>query len=271
MGSELVSIIMPVFNSEKYLVESIQSVLDQTHSDWELLIVNDGSTDDSEKVALSFQDDRIKYFKQRNRGVSSARSYALERMKGDYFCFLDSDDALSVDSLEYRLRIFRADTTLDFVDGIVVSFDKTMKTKTSEWKPTYTGNPLNELLMLNESCFFGITWMIKKKTSSILHFDREMKFAEDLWFYIQLTLVDHTRYSFTSNPIYLRRTTPGSAMSDMKNLASGYRDLYNRIIGTNRLSQNQKIQLKKKVLSIVVKSSLRRLDFYTAFQFLLSL
>ena len=87
MTDALVSILMPVYNAEAFISEAITSVIRQSHKNWELLIVNDGSTDRSKNIIHSFPDKRIQYFEQQNRGVSVARNVGLKNMKGDYFCF----------------------------------------------------------------------------------------------------------------------------------------------------------------------------------------
>jgi glycosyltransferase involved in cell wall biosynthesis len=112
----LVSIILPVYNNEKYVRYSIDSVLSQNHANWELLVVNDGSTDTSKEIIESYSDKRIIKIHQQNKGVSGARNSAMKRMSGDYFCFLDADDTLSPNSLSSRLGIFLLDSGLDFVD-----------------------------------------------------------------------------------------------------------------------------------------------------------
>lgn len=87
-----VSIILPCYNVEKYIAKSIQSVLDQTYVDFELLVIIDGSPDHSKGVAESFNDPRIKIFDKVNGGLSDARNYGVERAKGEYIYFMDSDD-----------------------------------------------------------------------------------------------------------------------------------------------------------------------------------
>lgn len=97
-----ISVIVPVYNSEKYLKRCIQSVLRQSFSEFEILIVNDGSSDKSGKVCNAFanRDSRIRVFHQNNQGVSVARNTGLDNARGMYICFLDCDDWLPRKSLE---------------------------------------------------------------------------------------------------------------------------------------------------------------------------
>lgn len=93
----MISVIMPLYNNEKYVVEAIQSVIDQTYEDWELIIVNDASTDNSKEIVQRFLhkqlDSRIKLINlENNKGVSFARNLGIKKAKGEYISFLDSDD-----------------------------------------------------------------------------------------------------------------------------------------------------------------------------------
>lgn len=91
-----VSVIVPCYNQSQYLDECLQSVLDQTHQNWECIIVNDGSTDNTEEVAKKWvaKDSRFSYIYKENGGLSSARNAGLEKAQGDYIQFLDSDDMI---------------------------------------------------------------------------------------------------------------------------------------------------------------------------------
>ncbi len=101
---DLVSIIMPTYNCGQYIAESIQSVLSQTYSNWELLIIDDCSTDNTRYVVSSFKDPRIHYqCNQKNSGAAISRNTALRMAKGKYIAFLDSDDLWSPNKLERQI------------------------------------------------------------------------------------------------------------------------------------------------------------------------
>lgn len=101
----LVSIIMPLYNCEQYIAKSIESVINQTYSDWELLIVDDCSTDKSVEVVKSFTDKRIKLLSnEHNSGAALSRNYALREAKGKWIAFLDSDDMWLPTKLEEQLQ-----------------------------------------------------------------------------------------------------------------------------------------------------------------------
>lgn len=111
-----VSIVMPVYNVENYIVSSIKSVLNQTYKNFELIIVIDGSKDNSEAIAREFEkaDSRVKVYTKPNGGISDARNYGLNIATGDFIYFLDSDDWIVPSLLEENLKIIIQDN-LDFV------------------------------------------------------------------------------------------------------------------------------------------------------------
>ena len=86
------SIVIPVYNKEKFVAKTIESVLSQTFTDYEIIIVNDGSTDQSEAKISVFKDNRIKYYSKKNEGVALARNFGIEKATADNICFLDADD-----------------------------------------------------------------------------------------------------------------------------------------------------------------------------------
>ena len=114
-----VSVILPAFNSERYIKESIESVLNQTFDEFELIIVNDGSTDSTLDIIKSFKDDRIKIINQSNQGPGAARNNALQIVNSEYVMFLDSDDWLSGDAIEIAYgEAIKYDTDLTFFQMI---------------------------------------------------------------------------------------------------------------------------------------------------------
>ena len=104
MGFPLVSVIVPFYNAEKTIGKCIQSILSQNFKDFELIFLNDGSTDDTEIVCKSFNDDRIKYFYHDNIGVSLTRQKGLLISKGKYITFIDSDDTVRSDYLKIMVK-----------------------------------------------------------------------------------------------------------------------------------------------------------------------
>lgn len=86
------SVIIPLYNKEKFIRKTLTSVLKQSFQNFEIIVVNDGSTDSSEQKILHFNDSRIRYYSKINEGASKARNFGIEKAKADYICFLDADD-----------------------------------------------------------------------------------------------------------------------------------------------------------------------------------
>jgi glycosyltransferase involved in cell wall biosynthesis len=103
MNAPIITVLMPVYNAEKYIGEAIRSVLDQSFRDFELIIVNDGSTDGTEQVILSFTDPRIVLISRENGGVSAALNTGLQRSAGTYIARFDADDICYTDRLAVQL------------------------------------------------------------------------------------------------------------------------------------------------------------------------
>jgi glycosyltransferase involved in cell wall biosynthesis len=108
MNSPLISIIIPAYNAERWIIQAIHSVQAQTEQDWELIVVNDGSKDETSTVVRSAEDPRITVIDKANAGVSAARNTGIELAKGTYIAFLDADDAmLAPKSLHTKLEVMR--------------------------------------------------------------------------------------------------------------------------------------------------------------------
>jgi len=102
----LVSVIMPAYNAEKYIAEAIKSVVSQSYRTFELVVVDDGSTDRTRQIVASFADERIKYIRKKNGGASSARNRGIEESKGDFLITLDADDKMTPEYIAAHMRHF---------------------------------------------------------------------------------------------------------------------------------------------------------------------
>jgi glycosyltransferase involved in cell wall biosynthesis len=103
MTNPLVSVIIPVYNADKYIAETLESCIKQTYDNIEIIVVNDGSKDSGEDVILSFSDSRIKYFKIENSGSCEARNYGISKASGELFQFLDHDDVLDINKIKIQI------------------------------------------------------------------------------------------------------------------------------------------------------------------------
>lgn len=209
--SELISIITPVYNVEKFIVETVESVLKQTYSNWELLLVDDGSTDKSTEIckqyALKYK--RIKYFYKQNGGQASARNLGIKEAKGEYITFLDSDDLYFEDKLEnHFLNLQNHEADFYYGAGLML-FENRPNNKIESYKWFYGENTgVDFFKILYHSCSVNInTVFVKKKIfDSVGLFDEstELRGTEDWDLWLRIALSVNKVYGASEPKVYYR-------------------------------------------------------------------
>lgn len=174
----MISVIIPAYNAVRTIRRCIQSVLDQTYTEWEMIIVDDGSKDDTLDICQSYDDSRIRVLHKENGGVSSARNHGLKFAQGDYIAFIDSDDFIEADYLEHLSQ------GLDY--DIVISgfcYENTPESSSFHLKLANreaVGRELSKLINADQLCY---PWgrLFKRSIIETYHirFDEAMRFAED--------------------------------------------------------------------------------------------
>lgn len=133
-----ISVIVPIYNAEKYLNKCVDSLINQTKKELEFILVNDGSTDKTEEIIKSYKDSRIKYFKNKNQGIGKTRNFGIEKATGKYIMFLDSDDYLKNNACEILYKsVEKTDADLAICDFYKI-YDSGVeeKIKLLSFKPT---------------------------------------------------------------------------------------------------------------------------------------
>lgn len=206
-----VSIILPVYNVEKYIAKSIHSVLNQTFTGFELLVIIDGSPDNSKQIAEEFaaKDQRIKIFEKENGGLSDARNYGLERALGEYIYFMDSDDWIEPDLLSENLKIIEQEQ-LNFVVFGYMQDDEDRSGavyNSIHFQPKYKAFKKEESFSLDKYHLglLGYAWnKIYKKEFLIknkLRFEKGTSLVEDILFNSQV-FKNSNIIRFNSNEYY---------------------------------------------------------------------
>lgn len=224
-----VSVIVPVYNASKYISTSINSLINQNFKDFEIIIINDGSTDDSIEIAnklLSASDIEFQIVNQKNKGVSNARNLGLNIAKGDYILFLDDDDYIDSNHIKYLYdKIKENNTDFAFSKFLKVNSDKKILTNESQYNYLDDKNTLSTLelikLDLEMKIPFSFVQILYKasilKDNNIL-FNENYRYGEDTDFALRalycgkdVSIVDKPTYfylqhseSVTSN-LYLNR------------------------------------------------------------------
>ncbi len=158
-----ISVLMPAYNSAKYIAEAINSILNQTFIDFELIIINDGSTDNTNDIISSISDSRIKYFQNNgNKGLVFVRNRLIGLANSNYIAFLDSDDIAENNRLEIEYNILKSNKNLGLVSASIKSLDENGVQDLNSWK-----FDLNELQIKTHLLFYNpivtSTVMFKKE------------------------------------------------------------------------------------------------------------
>lgn len=168
MNNTLISIIVPVYNSERYLKDCLESIINQSYKNLEIILINDDSKDKSGEICdkIADRDSRIRVFHKNNEGVSVARNYGLGKSNGEYIYFSDSDDILEKD-LIYKLVEALEKTSSDIAMCSYYTFQETNKKHFSSEK-LFNGNYSRKefaKIMLENECYSGYLWnKLFKKT-----------------------------------------------------------------------------------------------------------
>ncbi len=183
-NSPLISVITPVYKVEEYLPKCIESILSQTFTDFELLLINDGSPDNSGKICNKYaeRDSRIRVFHQKNQGVSTARNKGLNESKGKYILFVDSDDYLSSGTFLELSKMIDANNVDIILYGTNLVTQNGIKTN----KPEKTAVFSIENYLSNNQCDPGlIKHVIRGGLLENIRFTPGIKLAEDIEFMLK--------------------------------------------------------------------------------------
>ena len=197
MKQPFVSIIINCFNGEKFLKKCIQSTLNQTYQNFEVIFVDNNSTDKSKEILSGFSDIRIKYFfSKKNLPLGNARNYALEKCKGDLITFLDVDDWYSNDKLELQVNEFLRDNEIGLVFTNYFQYNNKSKKKflidCKRHEKSITQN------LIDDYNIGIITIMVKNDLIKALKFHSDYNFIEDFDMVIRLSFI--TKFKFIENP-----------------------------------------------------------------------
>lgn len=215
----MVSVIVPVYNVEKYLPACIESVINQTYSEWELLLVDDGSTDNSGKICDEYaqKDKRIKVFHKENGGVSSARNLGLDNMEGNFCITLDSDDLIHPKLLEDAVKIVM-DTQSDVVifgyEKVNEDFSFIYNHQTPnkiEFDILSTDEVINEILIGGRFRMLACNKLYRKELWENIRYPIGRKYGDDTSVTYQL-MSRCSKAAYISNTYYYYRNVENSAL-----------------------------------------------------------
>ena len=204
---ELISVIVPVYNCEKYIEICIRSVLQQTYTNLELILVDDGSTDGSGKVCDQYadRDTRVKVIHKENGGVSSARNWGIENAVGDWYSFVDADDFIDKDMYSI-LMMLQEKTKAEIVQCGYRRIENGQEAYSADSGQEYVLETEEALKYLIEGSLFGNalwTKLFSKKVIEGLWFDENLKINEDVLFNFnafvrseKIVYIDKAKYNY---------------------------------------------------------------------------
>ena len=231
MNNELISIIVPIYNTEKYLHECLDSIINQTYANFEVLLVNDGSTDSSGIICQEYveRDSRFRYFEKDNGGVASARNLGLEHSEGTYITFIDSDDWVEQNYLDVLYTALKENDTDVAIstykrfaqDGVFYLRSYSREDDEFLNLGTRSRDSFLEILPrlgeLDHSFYSISSKLIKRKIIGNLLFDEQVSYAEDLNFFFHLYLgVESVVY--VRDYTYIYRTHDASTSQNVNEL-----------------------------------------------------
>jgi glycosyltransferase involved in cell wall biosynthesis len=223
-----VSVIIPTYNSGAMVRDAIQSVLAQTYSDFEIVVVDDGSTDNTESVVRQFSR-RARYFKQENQGVSTARNVGIRKSVGEYLAFLDSDDLWSPEKLAEQVPLLDCDPELGLVysDWALASDQGIIQTSYLRDLPCRSGYVFDDLI---QSGFILTSGVVVRRAclEAAGDFDKSLAIAQDYDLWLRISY--RWKVALVNKPLLIKRSCDGSLSSDLTKTAMERIALYKKVL-----------------------------------------
>ena len=233
MNSPIVSVIVPAYNAEKFVAETIESVLAQTYTDWELIMVDDGSTDQTAGIIKEYanKDARIHYWYQTNGRQGKARNLAISKAKGTYLAFIDADDLWHPTKLEKQVSVFTENPQVDLIYTNGISFMDTIQNVIHTHQEPTGLRKLDEQFqyLLSGISLPNLSVMVKKKcVNEIGGFmeDKRLQNAEDYQLWLRLADRQCVMYGLGEDLFYYRlhpnQVTNGDSMAIIQSIWAVY-------------------------------------------------
>jgi glycosyltransferase involved in cell wall biosynthesis len=206
----LISVIVTCYNYGKFLPEALESILAQTYSDWQCIVIDDGSKDDTAIITKKFVDgdERFRYVYQQNQGISAARNAGIEISEGEYIQFLDADDKMPPTKLQFLLQSFKENPSADIVYGDTLFFHTdtpgkyfedrdSKKSKTRHLKVSGSGKEMVKRFAINNFIEPSAAMIKKSVIDRVGAFITQYKVYEDWHFWFRCAIAGAT---FVYNP-----------------------------------------------------------------------
>lgn len=250
MNNEIVTVIVPVYNVEKYISECIKSIVEQTYTKLDIILVDDGSTDNSGLICDEYKgiDDRIRVVHKKNGGAASAKNVGLDLVKGNYVCFVDSDDFLSKDYVEKLLKNM-IENNSDISECLFFNLYKDEKLNESFYSQNRIFSSEQYLEQYIKDWKSSLFWnkLFKANVINNIRFKKERRCIDDEFFTYKVIL-NSKRVSKLDEPIYFYRQRKSSAINNSRNNTQKVQDSIDILIERYSLVTNKYPKLKKEYI-----------------------
>jgi len=210
--TDLVSIIIPAYNASAFIDETVRSIFDQSYATWEVIIVDDGSTDNTASLCETFTGPKVKFFRQQNCGVAVARNNGLQQANGEYVVFFDADDIMSPDFIFERVRALKKDPGVGYVGGLVETFPVKGGMKKA------ATDPVNEILFSKASFATApSSYLFRRKilTDNGIIFNPQLSSSADRFFILEVSKYTKGKKLMAPNARLLYRVTSQSMSNNI--------------------------------------------------------
>jgi glycosyltransferase involved in cell wall biosynthesis len=218
----LVSVLIPMYNAQQWITETLESVLNQTWQKIEIIVVDDGSTDNSYKIVKSFESSLVRVIKQENAGCSAARNLALEESQGELIQYLDADDLLDVNKIELQIQRFKDLGSFDYiVSGEWARFTNSPKEANFVAEPVWCDlSPVDWIVCSWEGggMMHPAAWLIPRSISNVAGRFDEVRCPDAEGEYITRILLNSKGILFCKNARSFYRSGVLGSLSGTKNL-----------------------------------------------------
>lgn len=233
--SPLISIIIPFYNAEDFLKDTINSIIKQSITNWEIILMDDGSTDNSYTIASSYVSKNIRLYQQNNCGVSIARNEGLKKAKGKYVVFLDADDILSNNFLEQRFLYLEQNNEYGFCCGDIIMFQNTTDNIIWHHKGVYENIAVNLLNYSETYESIPSNYMLRRDVllKHKILFNPILSSTADRYFLLELNLFSKCGYVPDAPLWYRYHTKSMSAKLSLKLIKDN--ELFYKLIEINGL------------------------------------
>lgn len=272
MKKDMVSIIVPVYNAEKYLKRCLESIINQTYKNIEVILVDDGSVDKSPEICDEYKelDNRVKVIHKENGGASSARNIGLDAVNGEFVCFVDSDDWIEKNMIEVLLKKLK-ESNVDIVRCNTCELDNQVKESWTETRDKVIDNVLNG----NISAYVYLL-IVKYEIVKNIRFNENILLMEDTLFLLNI-LIKECKINFINEKLYHYEMNNGGltlSTRNAKNKIFGLIEYKNKVIELlkdndlylEEREKNINLVITKFIIYYSYKLSIQKVDFKYIFE-----